>query len=269
MPCVVLFGLLYHLHVAVRNLKPHQLHSMSSFGDASIFLQAGQGGDAAREKVDRVCAMINGDIRSTGRIIHYERACGRCKTRDDALKNCAAALAEIMPPPGATEPSKNRWGHLDIAMSEQAPMLLLHQIGSRAQRLAFPRFDAIQGSSEADEDSDFRAWMHSKVLRSTRCLSCPQWRCTMLTTLWVSRPCHWLWLRLEHIDAAGAGLLDVVVPSTSPFIAVQRQFLKMLTQAPSETHLKALFFHFDNEPHLLERAPPPASLSLSFGSVDG
>ena len=192
---------------------------------------------------------VNGDVRRT-RIIHYERACGRCRDRREAALNMEAALldAGILPPCGAIEPSKSRWGQVDEALAQQAPGILIHNISGRSQKIAFPQWGAMVGANSEEEEADYRRWVASKIFRSTKCLSDSVWQSRMLATMWAGRPVYHLWRRLEYLDAQGCALLDVICPNSSPFLATQRKLTQMLTLPPQATPLATLMYHFEDKP---------------------
>jgi hypothetical protein len=68
-----------------------------------------RGAKSVEAEISKVLAFVNGDIRSE-KMVHYERACGRCVDRASACDNFATALVEggILLPSTATVPSKHR-----------------------------------------------------------------------------------------------------------------------------------------------------------------
>ena len=87
------------------------------------------------EKMEQIVSTtITGDIR-WGQMVHNERVCGKCKTRDDAVQRFAAACDAI----GVTldhssiTPRKDRWGSAQEAEREQAPGIGIHRISPRAE----------------------------------------------------------------------------------------------------------------------------------------
>ena len=62
-----------------------------------------QGLEKIRDNIDKIATFFNGDIRKP-RLVHYERACGLCKDRQEAIENMTAAaqLCGLIPPGVAT-----------------------------------------------------------------------------------------------------------------------------------------------------------------------
>ena len=58
-----------------------------------------QGLEKIRDNIDKIATFFNGDIRRP-RLVHYERACGLCKDRKEAIENMTAAaqLCGLIPP---------------------------------------------------------------------------------------------------------------------------------------------------------------------------
>jgi hypothetical protein len=89
---------------------------------------------------------INWDIREgRSRVVHYERGCGMCATRGDAVNNVFTAVTEleILPDSTATLPSMHRFGSGAAAMAEQTPGRLLQNIMSKTLDFAFPQYDTL------------------------------------------------------------------------------------------------------------------------------
>ena len=64
-----------------------------------------------KSKVEKAIAMMNGDTRGL-RISHYEKNCGRCATRAEAVDNLYAVLVEacVLPSPNAVLAAGHRFG---------------------------------------------------------------------------------------------------------------------------------------------------------------
>ncbi len=64
------------------------------------------------QKISKVVTFVNGDIREKKRLVHYERSCGKCVTKEVARANVYAALVEgaVVPSQTVTVPSKARIG---------------------------------------------------------------------------------------------------------------------------------------------------------------
>jgi Ni/Co efflux regulator RcnB len=167
---------------------------------------------AANAVVEK-CSYINCDVRGQGQFIHYERACGKCNSFEDALQNFAASAIEAQ---ACTNPSKNRWGTLHEALKEQAPGLMVLRSLPRSVRRAFGRWQ--DGDPGADDPEDYRQHMRCKCWRARKCVGPRRKQLRHLTMFYVSKPMTHLWRRLEWLDEQGGGLLDVSKDESNPFV---------------------------------------------------
>eukprot|EP00959_Pyramimonas_sp_CCMP1952_P212568 4447772-Pyramimonas_sp.AAC.1 len=166
---------------------------------------------------------MNWDTRQS-RITHYERACGCCKSRQDAIEGVFNAIVDsgVIPRSSCTVPAKSRFGSAVKAMVEQTPSLLVSDLLLRCFEKAFPRYDSglMNDRNEDDEDTRDRKYIRGKVHRSKKALS--DWTRTYRTVAvsFALKPVQWLWARIQHLDGRDSCLLDVV-GDRSPFQSAQ------------------------------------------------
>ncbi len=214
----------------------------------------GQGLSVIAGKIDRALCFLNGDIRQH-RIIHYEKACGKCVSRQQCIDNLTAALEDIVIlPSGCLEPSKSRWGQTDASLALQAPGLLVHSLAGRLLKKAFPKYRAAEAAAESESpDNDYRRWLANKTYRATVSMSDANFVSKAMSALWAGRPMHWLWKRLEWLDAHECSLLDVADARTSPFVATQTALCRQFSVPVRDTDMRMLLHHFSlNEAMLLQ-----------------
>eukprot|EP00959_Pyramimonas_sp_CCMP1952_P190571 3985695-Pyramimonas_sp.AAC.1 len=76
-----------------------------------------------------VVQYCNWNVKSN-RLVHYEKGCGRCSSRDDACANVADALlnGQVIPDSNCTVPCKHRFGSCADALREQSAGIMISQL---------------------------------------------------------------------------------------------------------------------------------------------
>ena len=197
----------------------------------------------------------NGDIRES-RIKHFERACGRCRDRAACVNNMYAAAVEggLLQSDTNIIPIKHRFGSSTAALSQQCAGVMVHQLFPQTAAKAFPNFaaaaPAAAGDTLLDGDDDRRRYNRRKVWRCKHKLADSEFLAICLATLWATQPADWLWKRLQYEDAGQNSVLELVSPSSSPILRVQRELLNMCALPCNQGHLAPLWRHFSPHPRL-------------------
>jgi hypothetical protein len=155
------------------------------------------------ERIENCLIHINGDTRSEV-AIHYERACGRCSSLQEARHNFQAACNDmglLLNGYAIKLPSKARWGSLRDSLAQQTPGCLIYGLLPRCTVASAAKWH--DGDPGAADSADYRAWHRSKAWRSKCTMSSPDYIGECVTHYWTTLPQHRLWKRLEHLDAAG------------------------------------------------------------------
>ena len=183
------------------------------------------------DRVGQACRFINWDTRKS-RLVHFEKTCGQCQSRAEAVANVYAAIVEsqVLLPTRCTIPGKHRFGSAMAAMTEQLPGLLISGLTERVLSKAFPTIDASGRLQDADGEDDGRQYIKNKVCRS-KCAAADASRVAHLACAsFALRPLEWLWSRIQHLDCQGGVLLDVVY-GASPVAHVQKELCSLMTCA--------------------------------------
>ena len=69
--------------------------------------------------------------------------------------------------------------------------------------------DGVDVDRQEADTVDYRKYLASKVYRSCCVMRSMEFKVRMVSTMFAWRPMHWLWQRLEWLDARCSGLLDV------------------------------------------------------------
>ena len=203
-------------------------------------------------RVELVLQYCNWNVMDN-RLVHYEKACGKCSSRDDACTNVAGALlnGQVIPDSNCTVPCKHRFGSCADALREQSPGILISQLLKRCFEEAFPTWDAPDLLPEDEEDDNKeRRYIKGKVYRSKKALA-DSGRCLRsVAVTFVLKPLEWIWARLQHLDEASGGTLALVAGDESPFRVVQHA-LSDFVMAPSVA-VQCLLHHYTRDARALD-----------------
>jgi hypothetical protein len=219
-----------------------------SLGDVdNSLLTTGEG----NAKIDKIVQYVNGDIR-TKQFVHYERNCGMCGSRQEALDNFTTACLEggLVLDGNCELANKARWGSLHASESELAPGLMVHSIMPSAHSAAFAKW--ALGDPGGEHDDDHRAYIRSKCHRSKTTLTDNRFVSKCLASYWCGSDVYQLWRRLEFLDSHGAALMDLVADRTDPFRKCELRLQSMILNPAASHSLRTLWRHFELQPAQLE-----------------
>lgn len=167
-------------------------------------------------RIEKALQFITWDTRYP-RIVHHERVCGTCANRDQAVQHVVSCLVEceIFPRPNLTVPAKHRFGSAMTCLAELTPGILISSLLPRVFRKAFPEWDCavvlpLNDATAEDEDPQSREYVKRKAWRSRKVFEDPQRTLQFYGTLFALKPLEWFWARIQHIDAKGELLLEVM-----------------------------------------------------------
>ncbi|CAK0895533.1 unnamed protein product [Prorocentrum cordatum] len=204
-----------------------------------------------QDRIDMVVQYCNWNVKSN-RLVHYEKGCGRCSSRDDACANVADALlnGQVIPDSNCTVPCKHRFGSCADALREQSAGIMISQLLRRSFDEAFPTRDAPDLVPEHEEDdARERRYIKGKVYRSKKALADSSRCLRSIAVTFVLQPLEWVWSRLQHLDDQ-TGTLALIVGSTSPFRVVQTALLDFVN-APSPA-VQRLLHHYMGDARALD-----------------
>ena len=211
-------------------------------------------GDAVvEERISKTMSYINGDIRDKHRLIHYERSCGKCSSKEEARNNVYTALVEggIVPDVAVTVPSKARIGTTMQAASQLLPSRWAFQLISHLLDKAFPTYlstDRVLQLTEEQVDPYDRTYIRNKMYRSKITLRDSRKEARQACNVFALKEAEWLWARLQHLDETSQ-LLDLI-GDDSDITHVQKRIAEMVTTVSDE--LQPLFHQYENDKHLVE-----------------
>lgn len=201
---------------------------------------------ATRDKIDKVLKFVNWDTRLPT-MTHYERACGSCSSRVEAVHNVYAALVEgcVFPGSSSTLPSKSRFGSMQVAMSEQALGMLISNVSCRTFAAAAPQMDGIGAKRHSDQEQNEgqyhdqeaaeegdRMYNRRKLFRARMVLDSRRHLVRIAVSIFTMHRLEWLWVRVRHADGDGC-LLDLAC-GRGPVVAAERDLQGLLMDHRSE-----------------------------------
>ena len=212
-----------------------------------------KGADRSEADIDTALFFLNGNCKRA-RLDHYERACGLCKTREEAVDHITSAIASsgVFPKSTCTIPEKRRFGTMLDSIAEQAAGRMLFQnfLGP-VFKLAFGHKPDLavaatvekQGIEEEDYSPGSRSYIRGKAARSTFCLNNSQQTIRNAALAFMTPKLSWLFHRMQYLDENG-GVVSMFRAETSPFVIVQKEIAGMVRGSLDQ--LKPLFQHYED-----------------------
>ena len=229
------------------------LSTRGSLDTEGIALSKAAGQDAILDRISKTDA-LNWDPRSTTKV-HYERNCGKCKCRQDAVDLVFASAAEsgAVLDSTSTVPMKHRWGSASQAMTEQSVGIFSDLLNTTTQA-AFPTWN--DGATGEEDDDDIKTKNKRKVWRSKRVLDDKRIKARIMSIVFSTPHLDWLWLRLQHRDEGTAPgiLLEMCTPdSQNPFLYVEKELAAMVMGPAPD--LQTLWWFYSQDPLLKSEVP--------------
>jgi hypothetical protein len=240
-----------HLQDILRETVGEDIRGSVDFNGASLNPQTSE------ERFKEACQksrFINSDVRIPGNYCHYEKACGECKTKEEARDKFLAACSavDVIVGQGGTRPAKNRWGTVHDAEGEQATGIMVYQAWPRSLCSAFRSYTT--GDPGADEGDNFRRIMRGKCFRSRKQMGSRAVQVEQLTHFFCEKTITHLWKRIEYLDAKGGLLLDMCRTSTNPIKSAIEQLTEILSLPPDQTSLNVLLHNLALEDESLQQS---------------
>ena len=203
----------------------------------------------AREQVDGLLAVCNGDIRQQ-KCVHIESGC--CNDPAETKEKVFLALASCYLILGQSGlPSRSKWGTMNTACAQIAAGVMVHGVLPRAFRRAFPTWESgarldKEGEKEKEKEA-FQRTVQRKVYRVGKFLGDPTSTRSVMLLAYLTEHLDWAWQRVEHLDEQGKALLEVVHPQRSPFAVAARRLGRILQDPLSETALASVTSHYSHD----------------------
>lgn len=92
-------------------------------------------------------------FRPSKRLTHFERTCGACRSRDEAVEHVFGAIiqSEVLPRSSCVTPMKHRFGSALACMCEQLPGIMISSLLPHVTEHAFGDYD-VADALWNDED---------------------------------------------------------------------------------------------------------------------
>lgn len=185
---------------------------------------------------------VNGDP-CIPRLQHFCTGC--CRNRQEAVDSVVSVVIEMGLLGVFDVPSVNRWGTCSSVMAVVTAGVLLHGVLPRSVQATFARWKG--GNALDSDETDFRNILRAKVPRAKMFLGSASENIRCAVTTWVSEPADYLWHRLQRLDEEGCALLDVLHPSSSPFVYCLRAIVELLAEPFGAGQLAVIYERYGHE----------------------